>query len=146
MDIRWVNLPSKLQNIETEQSNKRSPIPMIKPGRNIALKVPPSEFERTIAFYRDVLGLRELGTSKDGAVGFDFEGKDIWLDRVPSISQAEVWLELRTDNLNAAAEYFSTQDIVRCDEIEELPDGFRGFWIKNPASLVHLVSEENNIG
>ena len=117
---------------------------MIRPGKNIALKIPSSDFDATFTFYRDVVGLEPLGVADDGAVGFDFGGKYLWLDRVPSLSRAEVWLELRTDDLDAAAEQFSKHAIVRCDEIEPLPDGFRGFWIKNPASLVHLVSEETN--
>ena len=119
---------------------------MIKLGKNIALKIPPSDFASTVAFYRDILRLKQLGVANDGAVGFDFGGKDLWLDEVPSLSHAEVWLELRTDDLESAAEHFSSQSIVRCDDIEVLPDEFRGFWIKNPASLVHLVSEEQTNG
>jgi len=29
---------------------------------------------------------------------------------------------------------------VRCNEIEPLPEGFRGFWIADPAGIVHLVA------
>lgn len=29
---------------------------VLKPGEDIALKVPPDEFENTVAFYRDVIG------------------------------------------------------------------------------------------
>ena len=113
----------------------------IKPGKNIALKIPSNEFEATVEFYREVLQLESLGIADDGAIGFDFDGKDLWLDRVPSLSKAEMWLEVRTDDLDSAAKHFSEHDIVRCDEVEPLPEGFRGFWIKNPASIVHLVSE-----
>lgn len=114
---------------------------MIKPGRNIALKIPAAEYKPTVSFYRDVLELRELGQASDGAIGFDFGGKDLWLDRVEAITQAEVWLELITDDLEAAAKHFADHEISRCDEVEKLPEGFGGFWIKNPAALVHLVSE-----
>jgi hypothetical protein len=31
--------------------------------------------------------------------------------------------------------------VVRCDQIEPLPDDFRGGWITNPASIVHMVRE-----
>lgn len=114
---------------------------MIRPGRNIALKIPAAEYESTVAFYREVLELRELGQASDGSIGFDLDGKDLWLDRVEAITQAEVWLELVTDDLEAAAKHFADHEVSRCDEVEELPEGFRGFWIKNPAGLVHLVSE-----
>ena len=30
---------------------------------------------------------------------------------------------------------------MRCDDIEPLPPGFRGFWVSSPASIVHLVFE-----
>jgi catechol 2,3-dioxygenase-like lactoylglutathione lyase family enzyme len=29
-------------------------------GRNIAMKVPPHQYEATVGFYRDVLGLKEI--------------------------------------------------------------------------------------
>ncbi|MHC2353461.1 hypothetical protein ACVMB3_002919 [Sinorhizobium meliloti] len=31
--------------------------------------------------------------------------------------------------------------MVRCDQVEELGEGFRGGWIMNPANIVHLVRE-----
>ena len=31
--------------------------------------------------------------------------------------------------------------VVRCDDIEPLPPGFRGFWVSSPVSIVHLVCE-----
>jgi len=35
-------------------------------GRNIALKVPPHQYEATVAFYRDVLGFRAIGRGESG--------------------------------------------------------------------------------
>lgn len=113
--------------------------PNFTPGRNIALKIPPHEFDVTVAFYRDVLQLRELESGGE-SVGFDFGGKDIWLDNVPALSQAEMWLEIRADDIDAAKEYFQAHGVTRCDEIEKLPNDFEGFWIMNPAGNVHLVS------
>ena len=55
-------------------------------------------------------------------------------------SQAEIWLELITDDVEAAADYLDSTDTVRKDEIEPLPEGFDGFWICNPADVIHLVS------
>lgn len=106
-------------------------------GRNIAMKVPPHQHAATVAFYRDVVGLRQL----DGeSVSFEFGGNRLWIDCVPGMSQAELWLELVQDDIGAAAEHLTAAGVVRCDDIEPLPQGFKGFWIANPASIVHLVS------
>ena len=34
----------------------------------------------------------------------------------------------------------SQHGVVRRDEVEKLPDGFNGFWVCNPAGIIHLVS------
>lgn len=109
------------------------------PGKNIAMKVPSHEFERTVAFYRDVLGLRSLGGTTE-PVRFEFGDKVLWIDDVPTISQAELWLEIVTDDLDAAAAHFAALGVARCDEIEPLPDGFAGFWIASPSNVIHLVT------
>jgi catechol 2,3-dioxygenase-like lactoylglutathione lyase family enzyme len=110
-----------------------------KPGQNIAMKIPPHEFEKAVSFYRDILGLRQL--KRPGpSPAFDFGGKTLWLDKVDALSQAEVWLEVVTDDVQAAASHFAGLGIVRRDEIEKLPEGFNGFWIANPAGIIHLVA------
>jgi catechol 2,3-dioxygenase-like lactoylglutathione lyase family enzyme len=108
-------------------------------GRNIAMKVPPHQLEATIAFYRDVLGLKQLtthGTSR----AFRFGDCCLWVDPAPQLAQAEIWIELQSDDLAAAADHLAKHDVVRCDRIERLPDGFKGFWIANPVGIVHLVA------
>jgi len=107
-------------------------------GRNIAMKVPPHLYETTIQFYRDVLGLREI-TKQAPSVGFEFGSNNLWIDRVPGISQAETWLEVVTNDIAAVAEHLKSAGVVRCDEIEPLPQGFQAFWISSPASIIHLV-------
>jgi catechol 2,3-dioxygenase-like lactoylglutathione lyase family enzyme len=117
--------------------------PVFTPGRNIAMKVPSHEHERTVAFYRDVLGFRQLAGAAEGSgetVAFEFGDKVLWIDDVPGISQAELWLEVITDDVERAAEYLRGQDCVRRDGIEPLPDGFRGFWIASPANIIHLLT------
>jgi catechol 2,3-dioxygenase-like lactoylglutathione lyase family enzyme len=104
------------------------------------MKVPPHQYEQTIRFYRDVLGLSPL-TASAPAVGFAFGSNQLWIDRVPGISQAEVWLEVVTDDLDAAAELLAQEGVVRCDDIEPLAPGFRAFWISSPASIVHLICQ-----
>jgi catechol 2,3-dioxygenase-like lactoylglutathione lyase family enzyme len=111
-------------------------------GRNIAMKLPPHVFDATVQFYRDVLGLKEL-TSHAPSVGFEFGSNNLWLDRVPGISQAETWLEVVTSDIDAASQHLELAGVVRCDDIEPLPPGFQGFWISSPASIVHLVCQEN---
>lgn len=59
-----------------------------------------------------------------------------------SLSQAETWLEIVTDDLSGAEKLLAAEGVVRCDEIEALPDGFQGFWISNPAAIVHMLCKD----
>jgi catechol 2,3-dioxygenase-like lactoylglutathione lyase family enzyme len=117
---------------------------LFKAGRNIAMKVPPHQYEQTVRFYRDVLGLPAL-SGPSGAVGFAFGASNLWIDRVPSMSQAEIWLEVVTEDLDAAEKLLAREGtgVVRCDEIEPLEPGFAAFWIASPASIVHLVCQRD---
>jgi len=110
-------------------------------GRNIAMKVPPHVYDDTVRFYRDVLGFRELPEFRPSVV-FEFGGNNLWIDRAPGLSQAEVWLEVRTSDLAAAEERLAAAQVVRCDEIEPLPEGLKAFWVSSPASIIHLVRQE----
>ena len=118
--------------------------PEFKPGNNIAMKVPTHEFDQTVHFYGDVLGLERDQTAEQTAPGaccFKFGDKTLWIDSVATISQAEIWLEIIADDIEAAAQYLQQHNCVRRDEIEPLPDGFKGFWVSNPANIIHLVSD-----
>ena len=112
-------------------------------GRNIAMKVPASLWETTVRFYRDVLALKTIAddTTAPPSVSFEFGPNRLWIDRVDGLRQAEIWLELTTSEVQEAAEHFKSAGVVRRDEIEQLPAGFEGFWIQNPASIIHLVSK-----
>jgi predicted enzyme related to lactoylglutathione lyase len=107
-------------------------------GINIAMKVPPHQFEETVRFYREVVGLEPFD-EKPPAIGFKLGPNRLWIDKAPMYSQAEVWLELFTDDHKAALAHFEDAGVVRCDEIEPLPEGFEGGWIANPANIVHMV-------
>lgn len=112
-------------------------------GRNIAMKVPPHQWESTVSFYRETLGLRELDTPFDSgrkSVGFEFGANRLWIDCVPGVSQAELWLQVTTADTSAASERLAAHGVVRCDEIEPL-ESTSAYWISSPASIVHLVSE-----
>ena len=69
----------------------------IRGGPNIAMKVPPHRYEATVAFYRDVLAL-PIAVERDGSIAFTFGAVRLWIDRVECLSQAELWLELTTDD------------------------------------------------
>jgi hypothetical protein len=104
------------------------------------MKVPPHQYDATVKFYRDVVGLKEL-TDHAPAVGFEFGSMRLWIDRVEALSQSEIWLEVLTDNIAHAAERLQASGIIRCDAIERLPENMKAFWVLNPASVVHLVCE-----
>ncbi|ENX42040.1 hypothetical protein [Acinetobacter sp. NIPH 2100] len=114
--------------------------PKFKGGVDIALKLPPHQFEATVAFYRDVIGLKQI-TEKGSEIGFEFGPVKLWIDVVDGMSQAELWLELFTDNFPEAAQYLNQAGVVRCDAIEPLPEGFKGGWISSPANIIHMVRE-----
>jgi hypothetical protein len=107
-------------------------------GSNVAMK-PPHQFEHAVRFYRDTLGLPVSDRGESKLV--EFGPIRLWLDCCPQFSQTELWLEVVASNTDEAARHLGEQEVVRCDPIEKLPDGFRGFWISSPADLVHLVSE-----
>lgn len=108
-------------------------------GKNIAMKVPPHQFDATVHFYETVLGFQRIGGPQGDAVGFVFGANNLWIDRVPGMSQAELWLEVITDDTKEAAGVLAEAGVARCDEIEPLGDSFDGYWISSPASIVHLV-------
>ena len=109
-------------------------------GIDIAQKVPHHQHAAVVAFYRDVIGLPEI-TDRPPAVGFQLAGNRLWIDPMTTLSQAEVWLELYTDDFTAAADRLTGVQVVRCDPIEPLDEGFRGGWFLNPAGIVHMVRE-----
>ena len=112
--------------------------PRIEGGLNIAMKVPPHQFDETVRFYREVVGLEPFD-EKAPEIGFRLGPNRLWIDRAPTLSQAEVWLELFTDDFPAAARHLEEAGVTRCDAVEPLPEGFAGGWISNPANIVHML-------
>lgn len=110
-------------------------------GSNIALKVPGHQWEDTVMFYRDILCLAVAEEHTDSVV-FEFGSLRLWVDRVDTISQSEIWLEIETDDTETAGEYLKSAGVVRRDEIEKLPEGFDGFWVSGPSSTIHLVKKK----
>lgn len=112
--------------------------PAFRGGVNIAMKIPPHLYAETEHFYVDTLALPVVSRT-DSSVELEFGPNRLWLDRVPTMSQAEIWLEVVADDLSSAAEHFHRRGVARCDEIEPLPEGSGAFWITSPAQIVHLV-------
>ena len=112
----------------------------IEGGINIAMKVPTHQYEATVAFYRDIVGLKPF-TEKPGNVGFIHGPNRLWIDEASNYTQAEIWLELFTPDFQQAAERLGAAGVVRNDAIEDLGEGFRGGWFFNPAGVPHMVRE-----
>ena len=108
------------------------------------MKVPAHAFEGTVAYYRDILGFEEVNLSSPDdleSLTFKFGDKNLWIDKIPGISQAEVWFEVVTEDIEVASDYFMENNCIRRDEIEPLPEGFKGFWLANPANIIHLITD-----
>ena len=114
------------------------------PGLNIAMKLPERHFEATKAFYRNTLGLDVTDVSSGAKVAFG--GVTLWLDRVPHQSQTDLWLEVRAPDVAAARRHLESAGVATCDEVEQLPDDFDGFWIAAPSGTIHLVCGEKTEG
>jgi catechol 2,3-dioxygenase-like lactoylglutathione lyase family enzyme len=111
-------------------------------GTNIAMKLPKADYERTVAFYRDVLGMDITEEHVDGVAASSslrFGPVTLWLDRVDNYTRGEVWLELFTGDVPAAMDHLAAHGLAAQDELEPLPEGLDAHWITNPAGITHLV-------
>ncbi|RXM53322.1 MULTISPECIES: VOC family protein [unclassified Chryseobacterium] len=113
-------------------------------GINIAIKIPKSKYEKTIAFYRDILKLPVEEKKIDNpTVSRTHEVKFglniIWLDCVDNYTHSETWLQLTVPDVEAATEYLKLNGVETCDEIEELPENMH--WITDPAGTVFNVQQ-----
>ena len=112
--------------------------PQFSGSANIAIKCPSHTYDQTIAFYRDTLGLPLIEEEADGCI-FQFGPNRLWIDRVPNLSQPDIWLELETNDTEAAAPFLKVNGVPRRDEIEQLREDFDGFFISAPNGVIHLV-------
>lgn len=110
-------------------------------GSNIAIKVPAHRHAETVAFYRDVVRLPMVEERGDTAV-FEFGPMRLWLDRVEHQSQTDVWLELRTGDLDAATAILATAGAPIRDGLEPLGD-LPAHWVSDPAGVVLLLHEQS---
>ena len=121
--------------------------PKFQGGLNIAIKIPKRKYEETVAFYRDVLKLDvEEQAIENPTVSrthqVKFGGNVVWLDCVDNYAHPEVWLELKTNAIDAATAYLKRQGTETCDELEQIPENMH--WITDPAGTVFILNEPEN--
>lgn len=113
-------------------------------GINIAIKIPKSKYEDTVTFYRNTLKLAvEEKAITNPTVSRTHEVKFganiLWLDCVDNYTHSEVWLDLKTDDVEAATEYLKSHGIDTCDEIENIPKDTH--WIMDPAGTPFILNK-----
>ena len=109
--------------------------PAARTSRSSARATPTS---RRWRFTATRSGLPLIEEEKDGCI-FQFGPNRLWIDRVPNLSHPDIWLELETNDTEAAASYLKINGVPRRDEVEQLREDFDGFWISDPAGVIHLV-------
>lgn len=114
-------------------------------GINIAIKIPKSKYEKTVAFYRDILKLEVEEKPIDNPTvsrthEVKFGNNTLWLDCVDNYTHSETWLQLTVPNVEEATNYLKLNGVETCDEIEELPDHMH--WIMDPAGTVFNLQQK----
>jgi predicted RecB family nuclease len=117
-----------------------------KGGVNIAIKLPKSKYNLTVAFYRDILKLQvEEKPISNPTVSRThqvvFGNNIIWLDCVDNYTHSETWLELTTEDVASATKYLQSKGVETCDELEQLPENMH--WITDPAGTVFIVKKRD---
>jgi hypothetical protein len=114
-------------------------------GINIAVKIPKSKYEKTVAFYRDILKfdvaeepIEHPTISRTHKIPFG--NNTLWLDCVDNYTHSETWLELRTPDVEKATEYLISKGVEPCDELEQIPENMH--WIMDPAGTVFILDKE----
>jgi len=99
-----------------------------------------TDIERSLAFYRDVLGLTPYFTWQDNAAGLYTESLELYLSRAdePRPSRVAVFV----DDADAALEQYRAAGADIATDIETMPWGLRGFTIRDPdGNLVGIWHE-----
>jgi hypothetical protein len=117
--------------------------PQFSGGVNIAIKCPSHTYEQTVAFYRDTLGLPLIEEEKDGCI-FQFGPNRLWIDNVPNLSHPDIWLELETNDPEAASSFLKVHGVTRRDEIEQLTEDFNGFSLRRQTASFTSSSARRN--
>jgi catechol 2,3-dioxygenase-like lactoylglutathione lyase family enzyme len=112
----------------------------IRGGNNIALKVPTFCYEAALAFYRDVLQLPYAGEEL-GSPGFEFGDDTLWVDHRPAYPRSDVWLQIRTADVDGWATRLAAEGVPMREEVEPYED-VPGYWISDPSGVVIRLSPE----
>src|SRR5690606_13101656 len=113
-------------------------------GINIAIKIPRSKYENTVAFYRDILKWEVEEKPIDNPTvsrthQVKFGSNIIWLDCVDNYTHSETWLQLTVPDIEEATNYLESNSVNTCDELEKLPENMH--WIQDPAGTVFNLQE-----
>lgn len=115
-------------------------------GINIAVKIPKSKYEKTVAFYRDILKLEMDEKSINNPTvsrtyQVKFGNNTLWLDCVDNYTHSETWMELNVPDVDIATKYLNSKGVETCDELEQLPEDMH--WITDPAGTVFIVKKKD---
>ncbi len=129
-----INQPSKITAMSIQ----------FEAGINIAIKIPKSKYEKTVAFYRDILKLEVeerpiTNPTFSRTHEVKFGNNILWLDCVDNYTHSETWLQLRVPNVEEATSYLLSKGVDTCDELEELPENMH--WIMDPAGTVFNLQQ-----
>ena len=113
-------------------------------GLNIAIKIPKSKYEKTVAFYKNILKLEVeekpiVNPTISRTHEVKFGNNVIWLDCVDNYTHSETWLQLTVPDVEQATHYLLSRGVETCDEIEELPANMH--WIQDPAGTVFNLQQ-----
>ena len=113
-------------------------------GINIAIKIPKRKYEETVAFYRDILKFEVEEKPIDNPTvsrthQVKFGENIVWLDCVDNYTHPEIWLELKTNDVDAATAYLKANGTNTCDELEKIPEKMH--WITDPSGTVFILNE-----
>jgi catechol 2,3-dioxygenase-like lactoylglutathione lyase family enzyme len=89
-----------------------------------------ADIDRSLAFYRDVLGLTPYFRWQDNAAGLYTESLELYLARTehPAPSRVAVFV----DDADAALEQYRAAGAEIATDIETMPWGLRGFTVRDP--------------
>ena len=114
------------------------------------IAVPVSDIDRSIAFYRDVLGMRFLFKAPPGLGFFDCNGLRILLDapaKANSVNYSSI-IYYRVSDLQSAYETLRERGVVFAEEpqlVAKMPDHelWMAFFRDPDGNVLALMSEEN---
>ena len=112
-------------------------------GALIILRCPSHKYESTVAFYRDILGLRlKQREHQREAIACCFEWSDdanLTVVRIDKLTHPTIWLTVDATDLPQGQDIFEKSSLLRTDITETLPEGVEGFWSAPPNDMVHII-------